>query len=119
MVRRDRAGSAQEGARAGDWVQIEDMVLGPGERAPQVPKDTQEVPLIMRVKGFALTDAAVGDTITIKTVTDRRVEGTLVSVNPYYDHDFGRVVPELLEVGLEARRILAGIKTPDGDGGGS
>ncbi|MGR8952181.1 MAG: 2-amino-4-ketopentanoate thiolase, partial [Gammaproteobacteria bacterium] len=36
----------------GVWVEIHDIVLEAGERAPQVPEDTAKVPLEMCVKGF-------------------------------------------------------------------
>ncbi len=95
-------------AKTGDWVQIESIVLEPGERAPQVPPDTQAVPLEMRLKGFAVTSASPGEEIVIRTLAGRVARGALVSVNPGYPHGFGRPVPELLAVGTELRRILRG-----------
>ncbi|MCR4399108.1 MAG: 2-amino-4-oxopentanoate thiolase subunit OrtA [Firmicutes bacterium] len=95
-------------ARKGDWVQVHSVVLRPGERAPQVPPDTAAVPLEMRVKGFLLRDAAVGDEVEVRTMTGRIVAGRLVSVNPPYRHDFGEPIPELLAVGRELREILGG-----------
>lgn len=103
-------------AQIGDYVQIERVVLPAGERAPQVPEDTAAVPLVMRVKGFALGDATVGDEIEVRTVIGRRVSGRLVAVNPSYEHDFGRVVPELLPVGPEAKALIRG--TGEGPEGG-
>lgn len=94
-------------ARVGDYVQIHSVVLKPGERAPQVPEETQKVPLEMRVKGFALHEAEVGSLIRVRTLTGREVEGTLEEVNPKFKHDFGAPVPELLTVGLELRKLLA------------
>ena len=61
--------------KTGDWVQIRSIVLPPGQRAPQVPADTQAVPLFMLVKGFLQHDARVGDEATITTVIGRRVTG--------------------------------------------
>lgn len=104
-------------AEVGDWVQIEEVVLEAGERAPQVPEDTQGVPLIMRVKGFAESAADLGQEITVRTVIGREVTGKLVDVDPAYDHDFGRPVVELIHVGLEAREILDKLKQEErGDG---
>ena len=94
--------------KTGDWVQIRSIVLPPGQRAPQVPADTQAVPLFMLVKGFLQHDARVGDEATITTVIGRRVTGELVAVNPTYDHDYGRPVLELLSIGPELRQILWG-----------
>ncbi|NPV69777.1 MAG: 2-amino-4-ketopentanoate thiolase [Firmicutes bacterium] len=92
--------------RAGDWVQVYDVLLKPGERAPQVPEDTQGVPLEMRVKGFLEHDAMLGDHATVRTMTGRLVEGTLVAINPAYPHDFGQPVLELLVAGEEFRALL-------------
>ncbi len=96
-----------EQARSGDWVEILEVVLGPGERAPQVPDDTKRVPLEMRLKGFIMDDAKVGERAVVRTVTGRRVEGRLVRVNPRHTHDFGEVIPELLTIGAEIRRLLS------------
>ena len=34
-------------AKKNDWVEIENLVLTPDERAPQVPDDTKATPLMM------------------------------------------------------------------------
>jgi len=96
----------KERAEIGDWVQIEEVVLEAGDRAPGVPDDTAEVPLLMRIKGFAQTEADVGEQVKIKTIIGREVKGKLVDTDPRYDHDFGRPVSELLEVGQRARKML-------------
>jgi len=95
-------------AKKGDWVQIHQIVLKPGERAPQVPEDTQKVPLELWVKGFALHDAKIGEEVEIETVTGRRVKGTLFEVNPSYKHDFGKFVPELIMVDTQLKEVLFG-----------
>lgn len=93
-------------ARTGDYVEIHSVILSPGERAPQVPEDTQKVPLELRVKGFLDRDACLGDEVTITTVLGRKVAGRLLAVNPAYPHNFGKPVPELLHVGEELWRLL-------------
>lgn len=96
-------------ARKGDWVQIEIMILTPQERAPQVPEDTKKVPLMMRVKGFLMDEsAAIGQMVTIQTMTKRLITGKLVAINPKYEHDFGEPVPELITIGMELRDFLTG-----------
>lgn len=90
----------------GTWVQIHQIVLRPEERAPQVPDDTKQVPLELRVKGFLETEANIGDEVTIKTLCGRMIQGRLVEVNPRYEHDFGNPVPELLTIGQELRAFL-------------
>ncbi len=102
-------------AHVGDWVQIEKIILQVGERAPQVPEDTKALPLVSRVKGFALQERAIGEVLEVETVIGRRVSGRLVAIDPCYDHDFGGVIPELLAVGGEALQLLRKRRTNAGD----
>lgn len=91
----------------GDWVRIHKIVLEVGERAKNIPEDTQNVPLEMWDKGFLINEEAkIGDKVEVETYIGRRVEGRLIEVNPYYKHDFGKSVPELLYIGRQAREIL-------------
>jgi hypothetical protein len=90
----------------GTLVEIARCVLQSGERAPQVPDDTQQVPLEMRVKGFLAAPAAPGEEAEILTPTGRRLRGTLTAVNPAYTHGFGAPLPELSAIGDEVRAIL-------------
>lgn len=92
--------------KTGTWVEIRATVLHPGERAPQAPADTRSLPLEMRVKGFLQGTASIGERADIVTVTGRRLHGTLVTVNPPYEHGFGAPVPELLTIGGELRALL-------------
>jgi hypothetical protein len=95
-------------ARKGDWVQIHRIVLKPEERSPHLPEDTKKVPLEVWQKGFITHDASIGDEVEIETVIGRRVKGKLVRVNPVYEHNFGKPVPELLTIGMELRKFLEG-----------
>ncbi len=88
------------------WVEIHRVLLDKGERAPQVPQDTREVPLEMKVKGFLLQEAHLGDEVEIVTAAGRTIQGTLCAVNPSYDHGFGPPIPELSTIGREVREIL-------------
>jgi hypothetical protein len=92
--------------KKGTWVEIHKIILEKDERAPQVPDDTKQVPLEMKVKGFLAEDAIVGAVATIKTPTGRTLNGTLTEVNPAYTHQFGPPIPELLPIGKELREIL-------------
>jgi hypothetical protein len=87
-------------------VEIHKIVLEKGERAPQVPDDTRQVPLEMKVKGFLTEDAVVSEEATITTTTGRTLTGRLTEVNPAYTHQFGSPIPELLTIGRELRAIL-------------
>jgi len=93
-------------AKKGDWAQIMEVVLEPGQRAPKVPKDTSQVPYVMKVKGFLTQDANIGDIVTIKTVIDRIVRGKLVVVNPSYDHSFGSPPNRFMNIGYKVRKAL-------------
>jgi hypothetical protein len=87
------------------WVQIESVVLRPEERAPNLPEETRECPLLLRVKGFLKEEAMLGDTVEIETIIGRTFSGKLLEINPPYEHTFGRPIPELLSVREEFRRL--------------
>ena len=99
-------------ARKGDWVAVRRIVLDAGQRSVNIPSDTAKVPYVALIKGFLLEDAKVGDAVTIETIIGRRLTGILVAVNPPYGHDFGRSVPELLNVGKELQAMLAEEREP-------
>lgn len=88
---------------SGSWVEIGRVLLRPGERAPQVPAETQRVPLEMRVKGFLVSPGVHGETVEVRTLAGRRVRGVLREVNPVYSHGFGPPVPELIVIAEEVR----------------
>ena len=94
--------------KKGEWVRIHKIILEPSERAPQVPDDTKKVPLEMWVKGYLENDAEPGDEVSVTTVTGRHETGKLLEANPYYEHDFGKFVPELLAIDSQVRGILFG-----------
>jgi len=91
----------------GTWVEIHGIVLPAGGRAPQVPEDTRQVPLEMRVKGLLLADARLGDEVEIRTPAGRRLRGTLSRANPGYEHGFGPPIAALSTVADEVRALLA------------
>jgi hypothetical protein len=93
-------------AKKGDWVQIQRVVLKAGDRAPQVPEDTARLPLEMRVKGFLLADAKLGDDVTIETMIGRQVSGQMTAIAPGYLHDFGDLVPELLQIQRQLKTMI-------------
>ncbi len=95
--------------RQGELVSIETVILPVGERAPQVPDDTKRTPLRAFTKGF-LTDesAKCGDTVTVKTMSDRLVEGTLSDRSVSPTHTFGEYVPELTAIHRQVFELLFG-----------
>jgi hypothetical protein len=88
------------------WVEIHQILLAAGDRAPQVPSDTQNVPLEMRVKGFLVEPALMGEEAEIITPAGRHLRGILAKANPAYTHGFGPPIPELSKIGVEVRDIL-------------
>jgi len=88
------------------WVEIHRIILNKGERAPQVPADTQQVPLEMKVKGFLVRHATLGEEADIETPAGRTLTGTLTAINPAYTHTYGAPIPELSAIGGEVRAIL-------------
>jgi len=91
--------------RKGTWVQIEQLVLEPSQRAPTLPADTRQVPYVMRVSGFLLDDAAVGERVRVRTLIGRELSGSLTTLNPSYEHSFGETVQELLDIGIDRENI--------------
>lgn len=95
-------------AKRGDWVRIHKIILEAGKRAPNIPEDTLKVPLEMWDKGFLINDnARIGDRVQVETYIGRRVEGNLVEVNPYWKHNYGKAVPEILYIGRQAKALLS------------
>lgn len=100
----------------GTWVRIHSVVLEPEERTGKLPEDTKNVPLEMWVKGFLKEEAAIGDTVTVETITGREETGVLEEAEPVYSHGFGDIyIPELLQIGLQARAIMRGESYEGGD----
>ena len=99
---------------AGDWVEVERVLLEPADRSKNLPPETAAKPLRMWIKGFAQAEGDVGDPMAIETMTGRVVEGTLSAVNPGYFHTFGKPIPELVHVGLDLRARLADYRAAQG-----
>jgi len=92
----------------GTWVELQQVVLEAGNRAPNVPDDTARVDFVARIRGFLLTDAAMGGEAIVRTLAGRQVSGRLTVVDPRNPADFGNPVPELLRLGEAARDALDG-----------
>jgi hypothetical protein len=101
-------------ACAGDWIEVERMILDPSQRSTNLPPETAAKPLMMWVKGFAQSDGALGEEMTVETMTGRTVTGTLSAINPGYFHTFGRPITELVHVGKDLRARLAAFRAQGG-----
>lgn len=88
-------------APAGAWVEISQTVLTPSQRAAGIPPETAATPLIARVSGFLTEPAALGDTVTIRSIIGREHRGQLNQINPSFCHSFGDTVEEILTIGTE------------------
>jgi len=103
--------------QAGDWVEVERVLLEPADRSTNLPPETAEKPLRMWIKGFAQAAGALGDAMAIETMTGRLVEGALSAINPGYFHTFGNPIPELAHVGVDLRARLADYHASEADAG--
>jgi len=92
--------------KKGAWVSLRKTILQPGERAAGIPADTAAVPLVMWVSGFLEAEADMGAEATIRTRMGRVESGILEEVNPTTQVSYGDFVPEILEIGAQARGIL-------------
>ena len=95
-------------AKKGDWVRIHTVVLKAEERTGKIPEDTKACDLEMWTKGFLLQDAEIGDEVEVETAVGRTEKGTLIEVNPYYTHSYGKFVPELVQIDKQLREIMGG-----------
>ena len=95
-------------ARRGDWVRVTAVILPAVERTGNLPVETRATDIRMWTKGFLLEETAqIGDEVTVETYIGRHQSGTLQAIEPYYDHDYGRCIPELLPIGRDLRALLA------------
>lgn len=96
-------------AKKGDWVRIHSIVLKADERTAKLPDDTQKCDLQQWTKGFLQEDAEIGDEVTVETAVGRIEKGTLIDDAPYYDHSYGKFVPELIQIDRQLREEMAEI----------
>lgn len=80
----------------GTWVEVERVLSRPGERLPALPRDGARAPQVVRVSGFLLEDAELGQNVRIRTIIGNEHAGKLRIENPGYGHSFVNTFPELL-----------------------
>lgn len=89
------------------WVEVEECILKSEERSSNLPEDTRNTDLMMWLRGFLIDDLAeIGDDVTIKTLSGRKVSGKLCDAKPRHQYDYGDTVVELIEVGEELKKAL-------------
>ena len=92
--------------KKGTWVEIEEIVLTPEDRAKNIPEETRITPLKCWIRGNCLEDCDLGDEVEVETNIGRIVKGKVVEVEPGYYHTFGKYVSEMGNVGKQARQII-------------
>lgn len=99
---------------AGEWVEVEYVLLEPADRSTALPPETAEKPLRAFVSGFAQASAGIGEELEVETMTGRRVTGRLSEVAPGYFHTFGRPPAEIVGIGRDLRARVAAYRAADG-----
>ena len=79
----------------GTWVEVERVVARPGERIP----GSERAPQVVRVSGFLLEDAELGQQVRVRTIVGLEHIGKLRIENPGYGHSFGHTFPTLPRAG--------------------
>lgn len=92
--------------KKGTWVEVEEIVLIPEERAKNIPEETKKTPLKCWIRGNCLNDCRLGDEVDVETNVGRIARGKVVDVEPGYYHSFGRYVSELGYIGKQARDMI-------------
>jgi hypothetical protein len=84
----------------GTWVEVERTLLNSNRRLPANPFDPIKASAhTVRVSGFLLEAAELGQQVRIRTITGKVHVGKLRIQSPSYGHSFGHTVPELLRPG--------------------
>ena len=94
--------------KKGTWIELEEVVLNPEDRAVNIPEDTRKAPLKVWIRGFAERDCEMYEETSVKTLSGRILTGLVVAVRPPYTHGFGNYVEEISYIGPQAREILWG-----------
>ena len=93
--------------RKGTWVEVEETVLAPADRATNIPDETKKTPLKSWTRGKCLSDCELGHEVQVETNIGRIAQGTIVEIEPGYYHTYGKYVEEISNIGKQAREIIA------------
>lgn len=85
---------------AGTWVEVERVLLQPEQRSTALPEETRTKPFVVKVSGFLVADAELGDEAVVRSLIGHEHHGVITAVNPSYAHTFGETVQDLLHIGL-------------------
>lgn len=96
-------------AKKGDWVRIHSILLKAEERTAKLPEDTRKCDLQLWTKGFLQEEfAEIGDKVTVLTSANRLEQGSMIEINPYYTHSYGKCIPEIVQIEKELKDIMYG-----------
>ncbi|MBZ9687514.1 2-amino-4-ketopentanoate thiolase [Clostridium estertheticum] len=93
--------------KKGTWVEVEETVLTPADRATNIPDETKKTPLKSWTRGKCLSDCELGYEVQVETNIGRIAQGTIVEIEPGYYHTYGKYVKEISNIGKQAREIIS------------
>lgn len=93
--------------KKGTWVEVEETVLIPVDRASNIPDETKKTPLKSWTRGKCLSDCKLGSEVKVETNIGRIAHGSVVEIEPGYYHTYGKYVEEISNIGKQAREIIA------------
>jgi len=93
--------------KKGTWVEVEEIVLTPKDRAMNIPDETKITPIKAWIRGKCLNDCELGNEMQVETNIGRIAKGIIVEIEPGYYHTYGNYVEEISNIGKQAREIIA------------
>ncbi|MCJ7689394.1 MAG: 2-amino-4-oxopentanoate thiolase subunit OrtA [Clostridiaceae bacterium] len=93
--------------KKGTWVEVEEIVLMPEDRAKNIPDETKKTPLKCWTRGKCISDCELGNEVQVETNVGRIARGIVVDIEPGYYHTYGKYVEEISNIGKQARAIIA------------
>ncbi|MBU3172584.1 2-amino-4-oxopentanoate thiolase subunit OrtA [Clostridium estertheticum] len=93
--------------KKGTWVEVEEIVLTPKDRAKNIPDETKKTPLKCWIRGKCLSDCELGNEVHVETNVGRNARGIVVQIEPGYYHTYGKYVDEISNIGKQAREIIS------------
>jgi hypothetical protein len=91
----------------GTWVEVERNLSGAAQRLQPWPFDAgRPSPAVLRVAGFLMEDAELGQSVRVRTVNGRIYVGQVRIQNPGYGYSFAHAAPEL-RPSLQKRELRA------------
>ena len=92
----------------GTWVEVERSLFCSDRTVASRPLDPAKVPsYLLRVSGFLLEEAELGQEVRIRTIFGKIHAGKLRIQSPSYGHSFGHTVPELMRPGRAGGAVQA------------